>query len=245
MEAFWGTENLRPFVFFSRPHILALLTVVLAGTLLWYSRDFFKRPGVDKNARIILAVLLVLSESGINIWRIAHGTWSMSDSLPLHMCGAGTVLAVIALLYQRFAIYEIVYFWGLGGAVQAMLQPTVGEFGFPHFRAFQFFLGHGLIIISGLYLTWVGGMRPVQRSIWRVFGWTNLYLVIVAGINLLVDGNYLFICYKPPTGSLLDFFGPWPWYILTLELVAVVSFYIYYSPFAIKDAFKGKTLITQ
>ena len=33
--------------------------------------------------------------------------------------------------------------------------------------------------------------------------------------------------------SLLDFFGPWPWYILALEAAALASFFLYYVPFVL------------
>jgi uncharacterized membrane protein YwaF len=57
----------------------------------------------------------------------------------------------------------------------------------------------------------------------------------IALFNWITDGNYLFICHKPENGSIMDFFGPWPWYILVLEVVGIVSFYIYYAPFAVID----------
>jgi uncharacterized membrane protein YwaF len=34
----------------------------------------------------------------------------------------------------------------------------------------------------------------------------------------------------------MDYFGPWPWYILTLEVMALFFYVIYYAPFAIRDA---------
>ena len=59
----------------------------------------------------------------------------------------------------------------------------------------------------------------------------NLFLFITTAINLMLDSNYFWICGKPETASLLDIMGPWPWYILTGELVALLHFFIAYAPF--------------
>jgi len=147
----------------------------------------------------------------------------------------GIVLAAFLMINKNYLFYELVYFWGLGGAIQALLTPDIGPYGFPHYRFFQFFISHGTLIFASLYMTWIGGMRPTQRSIWKVWGITNIYMVIMAGFNALTNGNYLFICHKPENGSIMDAMGPWPWYVLALEGVALISFYLYYAPFAISD----------
>ncbi|MFH1851000.1 MAG: TIGR02206 family membrane protein [Candidatus Neomarinimicrobiota bacterium] len=224
-----------PFVFFTVPHwtALAILCAIYAG--LYLARDYFKRPQIDLYTRYVLAVLLILQELSLNIWRLAGGAWSVATSLPLHLCGVAVILSAIMLINKNYKLFELCYFWGLGGAIQALLTPDIGAYGYPHFRYFQFFFSHGLIILASLYLVFISGYRPTQRSIWRVFYVTNLYMIFIALFNWLTGANYLFICYKPVDGSLIDFMGPWPWYILSLEVVAVLSFYIYYSPFAFRD----------
>ncbi len=224
-----------PFVFFAPSHWGALLILLAFYVALWFLKDWFALAHIDRKARWFLAGLLVVQELSLSLWRWSIGTWEAGTSLPLHLCGIAIVLVVFLLINRSYLLYELVYFWGLGGAIQALLTPDIGAFGFPHFRYFQFFLSHGTLIFASLYMTWVGEMRPTHRSIWKVFGITNIYLVLIAGFNLLTDGNYLFICHKPENGSIMDAMGPWPWYILVLEGVAVVLFYIYYAPFAIKD----------
>jgi len=223
------------FVFFSSPHLIALLVLLVAFCALWYFRVWFSKPHIDLKARWFVAVALIVQELSLNIWHLSIGDWDAGVTLPLHLCGAGIVLAAFLLINRSYLLYELVYFWGLGGAIQALVTPDIGVYGFPHYRFFQFFISHGLLIFASLYMTWVGGMRPTHRSIWKVWGITNIYLVFIAGFNLLVDGNYLFICYKPVNGSIMDAMGPWPWYILVLEVVAVISFYLYYLPFAVND----------
>jgi hypothetical integral membrane protein (TIGR02206 family) len=52
----------------------------------------------------------------------------------------------------------------------------------------------------------------------------------VFGVNSLVGSNYMFLMKKPENGSIMDFLGPHPWYILSLEAVAFVLCLIAYYP---------------
>ncbi len=227
------TDN--AFVFFSPSHLIALAVLFGFYLVLWFLKDWFRQPKIDLRTRWVVAAILLLQELSMNLWHLSIGDWDAGSTLPLHLCGAGIVLGAFLLINKNFLLYELVYFWGLGGAIQALLTPDIGIYGFPHYRFFQFFVSHGVLIFASLYMTWVAGMRPTHRSIWKVMAITNIYLVFIAGINWLTDGNYLFICHKPVNGSIMDAMGPWPWYILVLEVVAIVSFYLYYAPFAVLD----------
>lgn len=224
-----------PFKVFSPSHLAALAIIVIINMLLivWLKRTNHREN--ERYIRYTLSAILIIQELSLNIWRIYTGHWELGSSLPLHLCGAAVILSAIMLVNKSFKLYEIVYFWGLGGAIQALLTPDIGVYAFPHFRFFHFFVSHGSIVTASIFMTFDMNYRPKARSIPKVFLITNCYMVFIAVFNYFTNGNYLFICHKPETASLLDLLGPWPWYILSLEVVGIVSFYIYYSPFAIKD----------
>jgi hypothetical integral membrane protein (TIGR02206 family) len=54
----------------------------------------------------------------------------------------------------------------------------------------------------------------------------------VGAVDYVTGGNYLFLRDLPPTRTLLDYLGPWPWYIVTLTVLAVTVFTLLYLPFA-------------
>lgn len=232
-----------PFQIFSKSHIMSLLTILLVNLIMVYWIKNYKTEHKDMIIRYTLATLLIVQEISLSVWRLSWGKWTPGVSLPLHLCGAAIVLSAIMLINKSYRLYEIVYFWGLGGAIQALLQPDIGAYSFPHYRFFQFFVSHGLIVTATIYGTFSFGYRPKYKSIFRIFLLTNIYMIFIAGFNYVFDGNYLFICHKPETASLLDFFGPWPWYILVLEGVALISFLIYYSPFVIVDMIKRRRIV--
>jgi uncharacterized membrane protein YwaF len=51
----------------------------------------------------------------------------------------------------------------------------------------------------------------------------------------LLDSNYLFLARKPYTPSLLDLLGPWPIYIIWMEVIGIATILILYLPFALAD----------
>ena len=227
------TDN--PFSFFSNHHINALLLLSGIYILLFLFRKNLRNPQVDIKMRYMIAATLILQEISLSLWRLFNGVWHPGTSLPLHLCGVSIVLSAIMLINKNYTLFEINYFWGLGGAIQALLTPDIGMYGFPHFRYFQFFASHGLILVAVLYMVFVHQYAPMHKSIWKVMGITLIYTGFIAIFNLIFNGNYLFICAKPENGSIMDVMGPWPWYILPLGIVSMMTFYIWYSPFAVRS----------
>ena len=152
------------------------------------------------------------------------------------MCAVLIWLSAYMLVTKNYAIYEFVYFMGLGGAMQAVLTPAdAAAYNFPHYRILQTFVAHGLLINIAIYMTVVEGFRPTLQSFKRVFIGTNLYMIPVFFLNLAIGSNYLFVAGKPDFPTLLDMLAPWPWYIFEIEAIAFAIFFVLYLPFLIKD----------
>ncbi len=226
---------------FTQQHYWGLLGVIILIALIL----FLERVTATKYQRVIsitMAMLLLLQELSLTLIRLVWGVWQIQTSLPLHLCGAAIVLGALMLLTRSYRLYEIVYFWALAGAIQALLQPDIGPLGYPHYRYFQVFFSHGMIIATALYATLSYGYRPTWISVIRVTIYTNVYVLFVGVFNQLTGSNYLFICRKPETASIMDVFGPWPIYIIPLEIIGFLSFLFYYAPFFIYDKIKKRSL---
>lgn len=222
-----------PFVFLGAAHIVALVVLVAFNVfLLTYCK---KDESARRKLRWTLAIILWMDESLWHIWNIVHGTWTVQEHLPLHACSILIWLAGYMLIKKDARIYPFAYFMGISGALQALFTPDIGIYGFPHFRFFQTFISHGLLVTSAVYLTVVEGLRPTWKSLLRVMVVANIYMLLVFGVNSIIGSNYLYVSRKPPGPTLLDVLPDWPIYLVYMEAIGLVMFLLLYLPFIIKD----------
>jgi len=228
----------RPFVIFGWEHFLGLaLSLGLGGVLVWTVRRSGSR-GLDWAVRGALAAGCLASEVYMVIW------WSWAGAplqylLPLHLCDISVVLAPIVLLTGSRLGYELLYFWGFGGAIQGLLTPNIA-WGFPHIRCACCFLLHGLIVTGALYATVVMRQRPTPRSLLRAWLIANAYALCLIPVNFALDTNYMFLLRKPITPSLLDVMGPWPWYLVVADVFGLLVMSLCYLPFFLLDRMRRR-----
>ena len=223
-----------PFQLFGPAHLVALALILLVNlSLLWVRRS--NSAQLKNTIRYTLAGTLLVVETSWHLWNAFTGQWTLQTMLPLHLCSALVWLTIIMLLTRNYQIYEFAYLLGIAGALQALLTPDAGIYGFPHFRFFQVMLSHGALVTSAMFMTLVEGYRPTSRSLVRVLIGGNLYMAAVGLVNWAIGSNYLFIAHKPETASLLDMLPAWPWYILYIEALGVAFALLFYLPFAIRD----------
>ncbi len=228
-------EYIRPdyhgpaFVTFGTRHLVSLVVLLLFGAMMMSFRG--ADEATRRRARLALAAMLVVNELSWHVWVYHYVGWSLTTMLPLHLCSALIWIGAYTLVTMNVPLYEYLYFMGIGGPLQAVLTPDAGRYGLPHFRAMQTMLSHGGLLIAALYLTVVEGMRPTPGSMRRVIVGTLAYMVVVTGINKVLGSNYMFTLHKPETGSILDLFGPWPWYLVPMILAGVVTVLLLYAPF--------------
>ncbi len=225
----WADEPFRPF---TPSHWLSILTValIIAALFVW------RCPGetARRRARMALLGVLIISEIGWNALAILSDGWTIQGQLPLHLCTITSYLSMVMLLTRNRTAYELCYFFGIGGATQALLTPEI-PYAFPDVRFLLTFAGHGAMVVAAVYMTVIEGMRPTWRSVLRVMVGLALYAIPVFALNLAIGSNYLFIAHKPYTPSPLDLLPPWPWYVPILGVLALIVCLILYLPFALQD----------
>ena len=178
--------------------------------------------------RLVLGYGLAANEIVWWIFRYSHEGVHLVN-LPLQLCDATVWLSVASCLTLQPFVVECAYFAGVAGAGMALLTPDLWS-PWPSYPAIYFFLAHGGIVAASSVPVF-GRMAPLRRGAWwRAFLALLAYACAVGAFDWLSGANYMYLCTKPKSGSLLNAFGPWPVYLLPAAAVALVLFWLMYLP---------------
>ena len=212
-------------------HIVTIIFIIVCLFALFV----FKKTLIPyrRKIRITVGWTLIISRLSLDIWYISTDQWSVKSSLPFELCSIASIMCAIMLLTKNKSLFEVFYFIALAGAFQAIVTPDL-NFDFPQFRYIQFFLDHFLLIAAPLMMISLYDFKVTHRSLIKSFLTLNGIAAIVFCINHIFSSNYMFLSHKPNSASLLDFLGPYPFYLISLEFVALLIFSMLYLPFVWK-----------
>lgn len=223
------------------PHLTVIFLTIALPFLFAALVRWTKSPITERIIVAALSLLLVANYFAYLSLVRQFGAVSWQQVLPMQLCDWAMVVIIIAMWTRRPRWFEVAYFWGIGGTVQAVLTPNL-PYGFPDFRFFSFFISHCGIIIGIIFLMLIHHLRPGAFSIVRVFLWTELYFIVTLVVDRFTGFNYGFLLHKPEAKTLLSILSDYrPLYLFQMHLLALVFFIVLYVPFAIYDLFTSRS----
>jgi hypothetical integral membrane protein (TIGR02206 family) len=209
---------------FGTQHLAALIGIAIL-CLVTAKVTRAKRPSWDQWLKGIIGFFLVSYIVFFYVQQGIKGALAWQYSLPLDLCSLVLVVCIISLFRPNRFIIEFAYFCGIGGVLQALATPDLSQ-GFPSVEFILFFWGHGASLTAITFLVLRHGFRPRKGSVLRMMIALNLYALAIGTVNIIMGWNYGYLCHKPFAPSLIDFLGPWPLYLLSIEVIALVTFLI-------------------
>ncbi|MEP6795062.1 MAG: TIGR02206 family membrane protein [Saprospiraceae bacterium] len=214
---------------FSLQHLLALVVLILFTLLMVMAG---KRVEGKMKMWIGYSIAsssfaLLIIDSGM---RLMTHTFEMLKDLPLFLCDLVALILPFVILRMDRKWLGILYFWVLGGTLQALLTPEL-DGGYPTFEFFRYFIQHGGIVSAVIYCTIVFRINMTWRDLWNAVLYLQVYLVGIHIVNMILQSNYSYTMAKPVSDTILNFLGDWPWYILSAELLMIFVFILLLTPF--------------
>jgi hypothetical integral membrane protein (TIGR02206 family) len=207
--------------------LLASIAAAAAAGLL--GRALRGRPDPAASAGRCLAYVIVAALLAAPLVHHSRGDLTLATGLPLELCDAAAIASALALLRRGQLLFELGYFWGLGGATQALLTPPTDP-ALAGTNAWCYTIAHAATIAAVVYLGPGLGLRPRRGSWQRTSLVTIGYAIAVGLVDWAVGANYMWLRTKPP-GSVLELFGPWPWYILGGAAIGATIFFLLELPY--------------
>ena len=228
--------NASPFILFGNIHIVTMAIIVLVAVflpLVCKNQSTSNKSLISKVIAFIILLHVIISP--YKDLYLLQNPYNWREILPIHMCDLSEIFLAAFLLGGPKILYKCAFFWGLAGASMAIITPDIPVIDLDY--AF-FMIGHGMIVIGVMYATISLGNRPYAKDILTVSLITAFVLLpIVYLINLILGepANYWYLIAKPAGASLMDAFPEPPYHLLITTPLAIVTFYLIYIPYAIKD----------
>jgi len=211
----------------SHKAVLAI-TLVLLIVMLLLSRTRW----AELSQRVLGGILLAYYPLSMVVQAL-HGSLNVQTALPLQYCDIATLAGIVALWTRRPFFCEVVYFFGLAGTLQGLLTPAL-IYEFPDPRFIVFFVMHGGVPVTALYVVTAMKVRPRPGAVLRMMSFSVGWYAVIAVVNYALGANYAFQCAKPVQASLFDQLGPWPWYNFSTIGLGLVFYSLLYLPFAFR-----------
>lgn len=206
-----------------------LMIIAAVPALAWVLTLVVRRsPSMTFPIRIGLGSFLVVNELAWYVYQLNNWGFGV-DTLPLHLSDITVWITALTCFTLNRRSFEFIYFAGIAGGGMAVLTPDL-QWPLTSYPAIQFLTMHGVTIATILFLLWSGQARPRPGSMWWALLYLNIYAGLVGILNVFFDANYMYLCRKPQGASLLDYLGPWPVYILSGEVAAIVLFTLLWLP---------------
>ena len=186
-------------------------------------------PDRRKMLMVFLGVFLLSLELVRHYHLYELGRWSVSASLPIHLCGISRILAGILLIKPNKTGFQFLALIGSPGALHALLTPQLNH-GRTDFMIFEYYASHTGIILTPIIFAIVLGYRIQDKAWVQVFILLQFLLVFIGLSNYILDANYMYLAGRPLVRNPM-IIGYWPWYILGFEVLGFIHIYIFFKAY--------------
>ncbi|MCF7925252.1 MAG: TIGR02206 family membrane protein [Candidatus Izimaplasma sp.] len=208
-------------------YILPIALILLFAIVLIHYRNKIKTlHKVDSRIRIIVGSIFLIIYASHYLLRFNLYQFD-SIILPFQLCSISMFLAIILLYTKNKVLYSFVLYTGFLGGIISLLTPIIG-YDASYYRYYQFYIAHGLLILTPIYFTAVHDFYPKYKDTIIAFYIFQGLIVFMGIFNYFNGTDFMFVfldATKIEKFPLIRYFGGIPFYIIPGEIAVVLSFY--------------------
>lgn len=153
MEFFSAEPNLT-FSTFDIVHIIVLLLSAIALTFVFIKKDVISSSDKSQKIGYIIGAVLLAADFGFYIWKWTVGL-QLFFPIPMHLCSWATYIVAMSFFIKNKYLFHFSLYYGTIGGILSLLVPEFGGHSYNHFRFYQFFILHFLILAGPVYQSFV------------------------------------------------------------------------------------------
>lgn len=217
-----------PFILFSKHHLIALAISFISLPLLACFFSQFK----DHDLLIRFCKVLLIFSLEIYYPFFTHYDlhWSWKQSLPLNMCDFSRIFLGLYLIARWSILFDIAYFWGIGGAIVALSFPDLKQ-DFPSAEFCIYYASHLIILSIITYVITVDRYLPTYKGLITasLIALALIFSIFVINCYLGAPANYWYLMSLPPSVSILkQFIHNNLEQIIVMIILGQLSFFLIY-----------------
>lgn len=213
------------FTLFSHAHLITIAIGFVVSILIIMLGFIVRKDSLSK----FLSIIILGVKIAELIFRHHYYKEQIIELLPFHLCNLALILAILMMFFTNKTVFQPLYFWAIG-ALFAIITPELRD-GMNNFASISFFITHFFILMSVAYGLIHFKFRVTKAGAIGSFIFLNLIALGLYFLNEKLGTNYLYVNRPPSTASPVDFFGPWPYYIFSVEGIYIALSFILYLPF--------------
>jgi hypothetical integral membrane protein (TIGR02206 family) len=234
---FFSDEVGIPFEEWGLYHWIPILGVILGVTLIYVYRNRLRDYQYERYIRYGMAIAAIVMEISLHLWKLGNGNWHFPDSLPIGLCAFSMFLGIYVMFTKSFKVYEIAYFWSIGGVV-SVLFPDI-PYGPDNLRYYLFLLSHMNFFFMYMYMLFVHRFVPTKESFRKSFLLLlGLVLLVIIPINFWWNANYMYL--REPGDTPFTIFDGHGYLLYAIGCIglATVVMAVWFAPLAIYHKYR-------
>ena len=187
----------------------------------------------------VVAYLIVLDEVFKVVMLFAGGRYR-AGYLPLHLCSINIFMILLHCYRPSKLLDNFIYTICIPGAIAALLFPSWTSLPVGNFMHLHSFTVHILLAIYPIVLAVNGKLSITWKMIPKCMGLLVLIAIVIYGINLLLDTNFMFLM-EADSGNPLYWFGEnWGNHLLGFPVLISAVLIVMYVPLELYRKLKKK-----
>ena len=198
---------------------------MVVGLLIYYRKSLRDNTVLQRQMEIgfgILFLVLYVSHYALRFSLYQFDT----IILPFQLCGISMMFAIYLLFSQNKQVHTFVLFTGVLGGIISLFTPVIG-YDSHFYRYYQFYGAHILLIVTPIYFMVIKGYFPTKNNTIIAFVILQSLAIFMGFFNYFNNTDFMFIFVDPDKINkfpVIANFGGIPYYLIWVELVAILAF---------------------